>query len=52
MKNSKINPESFLEMRKLSALENQTLKGGMSVAPSKCKKDKDCKTKGDHIKTQ
>jgi hypothetical protein len=48
----KIKPESFLEMQKLSALENQTLRGGMSLAPSKCKKDKDCKTKGDQTRRQ
>jgi len=48
----KINPEDFLETQKLSAQENQTLRGGMSLAPSKCKKDKDCKTKGDQTGRQ
>tara|TARA_B110001452_G_C15113652_1_gene388227 strand:- start:390 stop:509 length:120 start_codon:yes stop_codon:yes gene_type:complete len=39
-------------MQKLSALENQTLSGGMYLAPSKCKKDKDRKTKGDQTRRQ
>ena len=41
------NPEKFLDTQELSALENQTLRGGMSQIQNKCKKDKDCKTKKD-----
>ena len=40
----KINPESFLEVQKLSALENQTLRGGVSQvqnSPGKRKKRKE-----------
>ena len=48
----KLSLEDFLEPQKLSALENQTLRGGMSLAPSKCKKDRDFETKGVQTRKQ
>jgi len=49
MKSVKKLPEDFLGVHELSALENETLKGGASQVEEPCKKKKKCDEEDDEI---